>query len=99
MTKNRKTSDIYRFNGISGLKSVETTKFKTLVDRLLAKQANPEDPDEKRWVARWLKRFQQKLAKKEKAREQRKTDSSKQQRKQRSVSGFDAIETPASDAR
>lgn len=98
MTKKQKAFNRHQFNSTSGLKADETTKSKTLVDRFLAKQANPEDPDDKRWVARWLKRFQQKLTIKEKAREQRRMDSRKQQRQQRVGSGFDAIETPASDA-
>ena len=98
MTKNRKTSDTYRFNGLAGLKPVETAELKALIERFQAKQQDSNDPDDKKWIARWLKRFQQELAKKENAMEQRRIDSNKQRRKIQSESGFDAFEIPASDA-
>ena len=59
MTKNRKQSETYRFNGVWGIKTVEITELRNLVTKFEAKLADPDDADDKKWTAGWLKRFQQ----------------------------------------
>jgi hypothetical protein len=94
MARNRKKSDTYRFNGIFGIKSVEASELKTLIERFKAKDVDSNDRDDKKWTAHWLQRYQQELAKKEKTLEQRQTDAAKRLRKIPSVSEFDANENP-----
>jgi hypothetical protein len=38
--------------------------LKTTIEKLKAKLADPRDGDDKRWVERWLKRCESRLAKK-----------------------------------
>ena len=90
MTKNRKKSDTYRFNGVSGIKSVKASELKIWIDQFEAKQTATDDPDDNKWTCRWLKRLQQELAKKERTLEQRQADLTKRLRKTKSMTEFDA---------
>jgi hypothetical protein len=69
MKKNRKTADTYRFNGYphfhaGSIHSVEMTDLEVRVKQFEAKLADPDDPDDKKWTARWLERFRKELDKK-----------------------------------
>jgi hypothetical protein len=69
MKKNRKKADSYRFNGYPHLQpgsvdSVQMADLESMIKQFGAKLANPEDPDDKKWTARWLERFQKELDKK-----------------------------------
>jgi hypothetical protein len=70
MKKNRKKTETYRFNGLWGMKPVRIDELKALIVRFEAKLADPDDVDDKKWTARWLERFRNELAKKEKNLEQ-----------------------------
>ena len=67
MTNNRKQAETYRFNGVYGINSVEIAELKELIQKFGNKHANLDDRDDKKWTTGWLNRFQQELAKKEKA--------------------------------
>ena len=77
MTSNRKYTDTYRFNGASGLKSVGIAELVTLIKQYEAKLRTPNDIDDKKWTARWLKRFQRELKKKENNLAQKQVERSK----------------------
>jgi hypothetical protein len=69
MKKNRKKADTYRFNGNPGIHAcsiqpVKITELKSRIESLKAKLLDPDDPDDKKWTARWLKRYEMELAKK-----------------------------------
>jgi hypothetical protein len=69
MKKNRKKADTYRFNGhpylhASSIHSVEMAELEAWVKQYEAKLADPDDPDDKKWTARWLDRFRKELEKK-----------------------------------
>jgi hypothetical protein len=69
MKKNRKKADTYRFNGhtylhASSIHSVEMADLEAQVNVFEAKLADPDDPDDKKWTARWLERFRKELDKK-----------------------------------
>jgi hypothetical protein len=71
MKKNRKKADTYRFNGnpylhAASIHSVEISDLEANVKAFEAKLADPNDPDDKKWTARWLSRFKEELAKKQK---------------------------------
>jgi hypothetical protein len=71
MKKNRKKADAYRFNGHSSLHagsihSVTITDLESEIKKLEAKLADPNDPDDRNWTERWLKRYKRELAKKRK---------------------------------
>jgi hypothetical protein len=59
---NRKKTETYRFNGYphSNPRSIHSVPVATLnswITSYEAKLADPNDPDDKKWTARWLKRF------------------------------------------
>ena len=69
MKKNRKRADTYRFNGhpyfdAGSIFSIEVGDLEALVKQYEAKLADSADPDDKKWTARWLDRFQKELDKK-----------------------------------
>ncbi len=69
MKKNRKKADTYRFNGYPHLQagsihSVQMADLESFVKQFEVKLADPDDPDDKKWTARWLERFQKELDKK-----------------------------------
>ena len=83
MKQNRKKSDSYRFNGVWGIKTVAIADLRELVAKFEAKLADPDDGDDKKWVARWLKRFQQELSKKEDSVDRRQDEAVKSPRRSR----------------
>jgi hypothetical protein len=71
MGRNRKKSESYRLNGYPHLDplsihSVEIADLESQIRQLEAKLADPDDPDDKRWTAWWLRRYESELAKKSK---------------------------------
>ena len=84
MKKNRKKSDTFRFNGVWDMKPIETDKLKSLIGKFQSKLTDPDDLDDKKWTARWLKRLQQELLKKEKSLDQKQTVVAKRRRWERS---------------
>jgi hypothetical protein len=69
MKKNRKKAETYRFNGhphfhAGSVHSVEMAELEARVKQFEAKLDDPDDPDDKRWTARWLERFRKELDKK-----------------------------------
>jgi hypothetical protein len=69
MKKNRKQSETYRFNGNSYLhpRSIHAVRLEVLqswINEYEAKLGDPDDPDDKRWTARWLRRFRLEFDKK-----------------------------------
>ncbi len=80
MKKNRKKAETYRFNGHPFLNprsihSVQIAELEDCIKEFEAKLANPYDLDAKEWVARWLKRYKQELAKKQKSQELKKREA------------------------
>jgi hypothetical protein len=70
MNKNRKKADTYRFNGhpflhVGSIHSVEMAELEMRVRQFQVKLADPNDPDDKKWTACWLERFQKELNKKQ----------------------------------
>jgi hypothetical protein len=71
MKKNRKTADTYRFNGhpsfdAASIRSVTIADLESGIRDLEAKLADPNDPDDKKWTACWLTKYELELAKKRK---------------------------------
>lgn len=69
MKKNRKKADTYRFNGhpylhADSIHSVEMADLEARVKQFETKLADPDDPDDKKWTARWLERFRKEFDKK-----------------------------------
>jgi hypothetical protein len=69
MKKNRKKTDTYRFNGNpflheGSIHSVSMARLEVLIKKFEAKLSDPHDPNDKKWTARWLSRFQKELDKK-----------------------------------
>lgn len=69
MKKNRKKADTYRFNGhpylyAGSIHSVEMADLEARIRQFEAKLADPNDPDDKKWTARWLERFRKEFDKK-----------------------------------
>lgn len=69
MKKNRKKADTYRFNGhpyfhSDSIHSIEMADLEARIKQFETKLADPDDPDDKKWTARWLKRFRKELDKK-----------------------------------
>jgi hypothetical protein len=81
MKKNRKKADTYRFNGVWGGKAVKITDLIKLIEQFQAKLVDGHDPDDKKWTACWLKRFEQELAKKQKNLEQQQIEQQKGRRR------------------
>lgn len=68
--KNRKKADRYRFNGnpyfhAGSIVPIQITDLEAGIAGFEAKLADPADPDDKKWVARWLHRFRRELEKKQ----------------------------------
>ena len=80
MKKNRKKADTYRFNGVWGMKPIGTAELKILIEQFKSKLDDRNDRDDKKWTARWLKRFQLELAKKEKNLDQKQAVAAKRRR-------------------
>jgi flagellar biosynthesis GTPase FlhF len=72
--KNRKKAETYRFNGLWEMRPVGIAELESLIQRFQRKRIDPNDPDDKKWTARWLQRFQRELAKKERSLERRHGD-------------------------
>jgi hypothetical protein len=73
MKKNRKKADTYRFNGNpylhkGSIHSVTMADLELRIKEFEAKLADPNDPDDRKWTARWLSRFKKELDKKRKGR-------------------------------
>jgi hypothetical protein len=73
MKKNRKKADTYRFNGhphfhADSIHSVTMADLELRIKQFEAKLADPSDPDDKKWTARWLNRFRKELDKKREGR-------------------------------
>jgi hypothetical protein len=71
MRKNRKKSETYRFNGnpflhAGSIHPVKIGDLESGIRALEAKLADHGDTDDKRWTARWLRRYRWELAKKRK---------------------------------
>ncbi len=67
MKKNRKNADTYRFNGNPSIHAhsihpVSIADLESRIEEFEAKLSDPNDPDDPKWTARWLKRFQSALA-------------------------------------
>ncbi len=70
MKKNRKKADTYRFNGhpyfhAGSIHSVDSADLEFRINEFEGKLANPNDPDDKKWTARWLNRLRKELEKKQ----------------------------------
>lgn len=70
MKKNRKKADTYRFNGHptlhpGSIQPVTMADLEVKIREFEAKLANPNDPDDKKWTARWLTRFRKERDKKQ----------------------------------
>jgi hypothetical protein len=68
---NRKKLMGYRFNGYphcdpGSILSVGIPQLQARIKELEAKLADPNDTDDKRWVAQWLKNYAKELEKKRK---------------------------------
>lgn len=73
MKTNRKKTDTYRFNGnpflhAGSIHSVAMADLELLIEQFAAKLADPNDPDDEKWTARWLSRFRKELDKKREGR-------------------------------
>ena len=73
MKKNRKKADTYRFNGNpylhkGSIHSVTMVDLELRIKEFEAKLADPNDPDDRKWTARWLSRFRKELDEKRKGR-------------------------------
>lgn len=66
MTKNRKKTETFRFNGVWGMQPVKIADLQVLIQQYEKKLADPNDPDDPKWTKHWLVRFQRELKKKEK---------------------------------
>ncbi|MCS7471623.1 hypothetical protein NZK35_33665 [Stieleria sp. ICT_E10.1] len=69
MSKNRKKSETYRFNGNPSLhsgsiESVDVKQLASMIEKFQAKLADPDDPDDKKWTERWLDRLRKEHQKK-----------------------------------
>jgi hypothetical protein len=69
MRGNRKKTEKYRFNGNpffnpGSIHSVTISDLAAQITKAEKQLADPDAPDDQRWIARWLKRMQKELAKK-----------------------------------
>ena len=69
MRRDPKKGGTFRFNGnphvhSTSLRPLTIEDLRASVAELEAKLAHPADPDDKKWVERWLRRYQSELAKK-----------------------------------
>ncbi len=74
--KNRKKADTYRFNGSaafcsSSINPMQMAELGSAVAEFAAKLNDPNDSDDKKWVARWLQRFCREWEKKQAGRSQK----------------------------
>ena len=80
MKKNRKKADTYRFNGLWGIRSVGIAALELLTQRFQQKLHDPNDPDDEKWKARWLQRFERELNKKKRNLEEKQREAGKPRR-------------------
>ncbi len=80
MRKNRKKADTYRFNGLWGMRSVDIAELKSLIRTFQGKLADPSDPDDRKWISRWLQRFLRELEKKERSLQTKQRDRARPRR-------------------
>jgi hypothetical protein len=71
MKKNRYKAETYRFSGHAlvhsgSIHSVAIPDLEIEIKKLEAKLTDPNDTDARGWTARWLRRYQGELAKKQK---------------------------------
>jgi len=80
----------YRFNGnpylhAGSIHSVEMAELESRVTQFEAKLADPDDPDDKKWTARWLERFRKELNKKQAGRSLKQREKRDQRRTKRNI--------------
>ena len=97
MKKNRKQVERYRFNGVYGIDSVQCADLQVLIDEHAGKANDPNDFDEKKWVNRWLNRFQRELAKKERTIERKRIEAEKRERENMRNGNAPALRSQAFD--
>ena len=90
MKTNRKKADTYRFNGnpyfhAGSIHSVTIADLELRIKDCEAKLADPNDPDDKKWTAWWLSRYEQELAKKRKGLALKQQESQQRRRIRRST--------------
>ena len=88
--KNRKKADTYRFNGhpafhAGSIHSVGMAELQARVKQFEAKLADPDDPDDEKWTARWLDRFRKELDKKRAGRSLKQREKRDRRRTRRGV--------------
>jgi hypothetical protein len=69
MKTNRKKSDTYRFNGDpsqdpSSIRPVTIADLEARIEKFIAKHSDPADPDDKKWIQGWIRRYETELKKK-----------------------------------
>jgi hypothetical protein len=77
---NRKKAERYRFHGLWGIEPIRIDRLAGWVADFREKLADPGDGDDKRWVGRWLARFEQELVKKERGFEQKRISNPRDHR-------------------
>jgi hypothetical protein len=85
MKPNRKKVDTYRFNGDpaidpSSIRPVTIADLETRIEKYHNKLADPKDPDDKKWIATWIKRYESELTKKRRALTQKERSQSQRPR-------------------
>jgi hypothetical protein len=68
--RGRRTVGTYRFNGFphldpASIRAVSIDNLKSMIAKFAEKLADPSDIDDKKWVKRWLDRFERELSEKQ----------------------------------